>query len=74
MQSDNWWRFQMLQDMTQDPEAQLKSKSFPPPETLSKDLGKAAGSSGWCVEMVSQPNEWSCHGLILRQKALIFRK
>jgi hypothetical protein len=46
----------MLQDMTQDPEVQLKSKSFPPPETLSKDLGKAAGSSGWCVEMVSQPN------------------
>ena len=49
----------MLQDMTQDPEVQLKSKSFPPPETsetLSTNLGKAAGNSGWCVEMVSPPN------------------
>jgi len=34
------------EDMTQDPEVQLKSKSFPPPETLSKDLGKVSRQRG----------------------------
>ena len=57
-----------LQEMTQDPEVQLKSKSFPPPEpiTLSKDLGKAAlWQISGCVEMVSPSNGLSWHGLYL---------
>lgn len=39
------------EEMTQDPEVQLKSKSFPPPEpiTLSKDLGKVSQQRGRSV-------------------------